>query len=611
MVDIDQLLHKLNKTEVEVPDYLYKNISQSIKLKREQKNKKFIRINTPKVYLRYAFIFTALLIIGLVYFYSVSMPVTVIEERGHIIAATAHHEWQRLEGKKIKQGCYRTGNDSDILIQFGRHLSVRLIGENHFKIKKLRRFFGYKKYEIHLYKGNQIYNITKKNSDILIVTDDIKLKHIGTKFNIAVDKAGTYIKVLKGKVAIKRNLKNKEKINVFQYKNDSCKKSLQSLFKTETIITKGGYAYVSKKGNKKIENFIDKIANENKIIDKEVISRIEKNISIKPQREKLISWEYNIKTPVWASPFYYKGYLYFGMENGYVISLSKNGKLKWKRKIGTSFINNGIVYKNKFYIVDSKGILFAINIINGRIIWKKYVGKVMYSAPVIKYKKLFIATTSGKIITLQIDSGKVTWQMKLKSGIFCQPIVEKEKIYIGCEDGIVYCINYLNSNIKWKMDTGFRIAIASPTIYKNIIYIGNNKGVLFAIDKNKGKTLWKKKLNDKILSMPIIKNGFLFTATANGMIYSMNLKGQIKWKLHLKENIEASFEIADNKMIFSTRYGNVYIINKNKGTIYKIIKLNDEIISSPVIKNGFIYITTLNGKIYKCSIEKKELIATK
>ncbi len=606
MKNIDQIINMLDNTKIEISDYFYKKIHDGLRPIREKRKKKVIKLNIYKLFIRYALVCMILFILGISYFHSSHIPISIIEKRGFLSVASVEGKWRKLDqGEKIKQGwILQSGCDSNILIQFGKYLTIKLNGNSQIEIRKSKRFLKHEMYEFYVSKGNYAYSIIDKNLGLLVLTDELELRHIGTKFNIIADKSGTCIKVLKGKVRIKRSIKGSEKFEIFEYEKNIYKKKLRSIINRENVISNGESIFVNKQGDKKIKGIINQVAKEGKVVNKKIISKIQKNMAVEYQMaSSIINWKYNAKSPVWATPVLYKGNLYFGTENGNILSISEKGKLNWRKKVGSSFLNKGTVYKDKYYIVDSKGVLYRVDMINPAIIKKKQVGEMMYSVPVIKNNKLFLATTLGKIMMLDPDNKEKTiWQKKIWSGIYCKPAIKGEKIYFGSENGTIYCINWLNSDIEWEIDTKSRMVISSPLIYKDMLYIGNNKGIFYAIEINKGEIKWKRKLRGRILSKPVVKERDFFISTSEGMIYSMNLKGEINWELDLQEKIEAPFEIAGEIIVVPTKQGNVYVIDKKNGIINRKIKLQDKIVSAPIIKNNLIYITTMKGRIYKLAI---------
>ena len=603
MEKIDQLIDRLDNTKVEISDAIYENIHRGIESIRRQRKKRIFPQISRKVYIRYALTFAILFIIGITYFFSSGVLVRVVQKKGYMVVVRGKGIRERLIDGRIRSFSDRkleTGRDSSILLQYGKHLTVELRGENRIKTGKIKRLFGYERYEFYLSKGDQTYTIVHGDPQLFILTEEVELRHIGTRFNISADMRGTCIKVLEGEVAIKRNIKNKGKIVMFQYEKGSYEKELKSIMNKEVKIKRGEAVGIGRETDKEIERIIDEVISEKKRVNEEIMNRIRRKMVIEKKTEGMSgNWEYDTGSAIWAAPVLYKGDLYFGTEDGYIQSITEGGRLNWRKKAGVSFLNKGIIYNRKYYVIDSKGVLFGININTGNMIWKKQVGQMMYSTPKVGYEKLFIATTSGKLTALDPHTGEVTWKKQLASGIFCEPIIKRDRIYFGSEDGTVCCINWFNSKVEWTIASESRMAVSSPIIDEEKMYVGNNKGILSVIDIGTGKILWKKELGDKILSQPVITGGDLFAVTSGGKIYCMDLKGNIKWELDIREKVETSFVIAEKKMIIPGRKGKVYVIDTRKAGIERIIRVAGEIVSAPVVRGGSIYITTLKGKIYK------------
>ncbi|MBU1076612.1 MAG: PQQ-binding-like beta-propeller repeat protein [Spirochaetes bacterium] len=608
MGNIDNLLKKLNKSDIRLPDRLYENISEGVRRMHEQRNKRAEWFYRRRPAFKYALTFIVLFFIGIYIFSSTRISMEIVSRKGTAAIIARKNKPDKTE-KKISIGSYLvTEKGSDIKIRLGEKLSFKLMDDNILQITKMKKFAGYEGYGIHVEKGRQTYVITK-GANLNLSTEHIRLQNLGTIFELVSDERGTYIKVLKGKVSLRRNIKNIPKIKTLRFSNDSDRDQLETIFQKKNIIKMGESVYVRKDTNNKIDRMIQKIVQEKRSVANRDLSALKREFYIEKKAGASALWKYDTGSPIWVSPAVLGGEILIGTESGNIVSLSKKGKLNWEIKTGSAFFNNGSIHEKRFYIVDSKGALYCVDTDGARVIWKKQVGEVMYSRPLRTYGSLFVATASGEIKALQPDTGKVIWQKKLWNGIFCEPITERGKIYFGSEDGTVFCINYFNAAIEWKKKTDGRIAVSSPSIYQKALYFGNNKGFIHALDLSKGSLLWRKKLSGKILSRPLIQNDSLFVATSAGTVYSMTLNGKIKWKLDLNENIETSFEIAGNEIIIPGKKGNVYIIDKARGAIKRIINIEEEIISKPVVESGFLYIATMKGNVYKYSIREDSRIA--
>ncbi|MBN1898288.1 MAG: PQQ-binding-like beta-propeller repeat protein [Spirochaetes bacterium] len=611
MADIETLLEKLKKASIDLPDALYENISEGIKDIREKKNKRFLWIKMKQVQLRYAVALAVfILLTGLSYLYLIDINVTVISTKGSLTASSVKNEWRILKaGERLKKGdILQTSKNSVAVLRFGKGLTLELKDENILKINELKKWPGHESCRITVNRGNQIYDITK-NAQIELFTDDVNIRNMGTKFNMICDQKGTGIRVEKGKVALKRNIMDPDRLNRLHYENKSLKSKLHGLFGKETILHTGEWTFIKRNQKLKVQSLIEQLIVNDDRVNSQIISLIQKDLAIEKKGGLQPLWTYSMKSPIWASPVFSDQQIYLAAENGSIACLSGNGNVLWKRKHQTSFFNSGLVYKNSFYIIDSRGMLLTINKDNSDIIRVKQVGETMYSAPLVVFGSMIIATTSGDMLALEPDTGKTIWKKSFYSGIFSQPFFYRGKIFFGTENGAVYGLNYFNADIEWKIDTGKRIAISSPVVHNSILYIANHKGSLFAIETEKGKIIWQTGIEGKILSDLLIQDNHLYAATSRGTLYCFTIKGKIRWKLNLKETVQTSFICCRNDIILPTRQGNVYFINKEKGLVEKIIPLDEEIASPPVMRNNSIYITTMKGNIFKFSF-KNSMIAT-
>ncbi|MBU1078509.1 MAG: FecR domain-containing protein, partial [Spirochaetes bacterium] len=288
MEKIDQLIDRLDNTKVEISDAIYENIHRGIESIRRQRKKRIFPQISRKVYIRYALTFAILFIIGITYFFSSGVLVRVVQKKGYMVVVRGKGIRERLIDGRIRSFSDRkleTGRDSSILLQYGKHLTVELRGENRIKTGKIKRLFGYERYEFYLSKGDQTYTIVHGDPQLFILTEEVELRHIGTRFNISADMRGTCIKVLEGEVAIKRNIKNKGKIEMFQYEKGSYEKELKSVMNKEVNIKRGGAVRIERETDKEIERIIDEVISEKKRVNEEIMNRIRRKMVIEKKTE--------------------------------------------------------------------------------------------------------------------------------------------------------------------------------------------------------------------------------------------------------------------------------------------------------------------------------------
>src|SRR3989344_253676 len=81
-------------------------------------------------------------------------------------------------------------------------------------------------------------------------------------------------------------------------------------------------------------------------------------------------WRFATKGEIYSNPQLYKGYIYFGNNDGRFYAVDeKIGKEKWSFKTGYEIFTTPIFHRNKVLFTSSDK-LFALDVRNGREIWR-------------------------------------------------------------------------------------------------------------------------------------------------------------------------------------------------------------------------------------------------
>lgn len=125
---------------------------------------------------------------------------------------------------------------------------------------------------------------------------------------------------------------------------------------------------------------------------------------------------------------------------------------------------------------------------------------------------------------------------------------------------------------------------------------------LYALDENTGKPLWTKWLGSSMYSTPTVANGKVYVVYPDNLMaygtqekgnyvlacFSLK-KGDIIWQQRLDDNVLGSPVVANGKVYISTKAGSVYAIgNDGKNVIHKNVKA----ISPPTIMGTNVLVST-------------------
>jgi len=256
----------------------------------------------------------------------------------------------------------------------------------------------------------------------------------------------------------------------------------------------------------------------------------------------------------------------------------ETGELIWSNYNLSPFNSQIKIFKNKFYVVDSKNILRCFSVTDGKELWNyktdaPFIKSQKRTSLIVKSNKVIFNNTIGDITAVDSDTGDLLWQTPTQS----------KKIY----DESMF---FKNSDL---------------ITAKNSILFSNNNNNFYSLNSKDGVLNWKQKLNSHI--KPVYFNGLIFTVTNEGYLAVINNEnGNLirstylfnSFKPKKRKNIKPIGFIVGKKNIYLTlSNGRLMVIDISKGRIESIIKIDKEKISTPVVQGQNLYITKNNSII--------------
>ena len=335
---------------------------------------------------------------------------------------------------------------------------------------------------------------------------------------------------------------------------------------------------------KKIKDFSN--LEPNIVFDKEGLIFFEK-------QGGLIKYDYSHKI-VWRENYYSKQekksnpLLSFGYnETSLIVTDSlakyyrvdlKTGKMLWS-EINSSPFNSQIkIYKDKFYAVDLENVIHCFSLKDGKKIWSYQTENFFIKSKkklsiIIDKEKVIFNNSIGDITAVDLNKGTLIWQTPTQNNrIYAQAISLRTSDLVSDDDTIFfsnnknefYSLNKSNGFINWKQIINSEI---KPIITNKIIFTLSDKGFLFLIDSINGNIL---RSHDLFVNFNLKKRN---TIKPIGMILSVN------------------------KIFITLSNGRIVIANIKNGKFIKIIKLDNKIISKPMVFNKKLFIIKDNSII--------------
>ena len=108
----------------------------------------------------------------------------------------------------------------------------------------------------------------------------------------------------------------------------------------------------------------------------------------------------------------------------------------------------------------------------------------------------------------------------------------------------------------------------------------------------------KRKSTDRSAPRPLASGDRIYFGCESGDVYSVDLRGEIKWKFHAKRPVTSSPCEANGLLYFGSVDNLLYALDIKSGWAVWRFRSNHAIISSPAIAQGIVVFGSADGRIY-------------
>ena len=325
-----------------------------------------------------------------------------------------------------------------------------------------------------------------------------------------------------------------------------------------------------------------------------------------------------------SSPVIYKNKIVFADDVGTIFYINKYGKVIWKKNIYKKVYKkiyknlSFTIYKDKVYVVDNIGFMYAINLQNSKVIWFKNHGTPFKSNIKIFDDNIYVINQDNRILCFSTKNGNKIWDLRsissfIKSQGLQSLAISKEGDLITLNtSGDLFKIKASNGSLHWSLNiTESKLAHETDFFRSSSIVLSDDDIIfsasksLFSYNLSNGYLNWKKNIDSN--STPIVDGNHIFVVTNNGFFINLDkTTGQIIWSTNilkiLKNNKRVTkisgFILGSGKVYILTHNGYLIVSSATSGKTEYFKKIGNEISVPPVISNGALYILTNKSKIF-------------
>jgi len=288
-----------------------------------------------------------------------------------------------------------------------------------------------------------------------------------------------------------------------------------------------------------------------------------------------LNWQIELEVPVVAGPGGGEGLILVGTQEGEVIALNENnGEFIWRIRLTSEVLTPPRAALGVVIARTSDGRMSGLSVSDGEELWNYQRSVPLLSLrgagpPALIDDKAIVGYANGKLVALSISDGKVIWEQSV-------------------------AVSRGRTEIDRLVDIDSELVIKGNRVYA-VAYHGN----LAALDVGTGRLLWKREMSSRA-GIDVSENEAVYVSDENNYVWAIqDGSGSGLWRQTelLRRNITAPV-IVGEYVIVGDLDGYIHWISREDGRFVARMRLsNDAIRSKPVIGDGLVYISAIDGTV--------------
>lgn len=360
-------------------------------------------------------------------------------------------------------------------------------------------------------------------------------------------------------------------------------------------------------------------------------------------------WQTTDRTAYAASPVVYKDTVYCGGRDSSIRAWDNHtGALRWRFVTGGWVDATACVTEDTVYVPCRDKTLYALDRLTGAVRWQAVTGSADCSSPVYDQGKLYLISGPPKRTAYCYDAltGSLLRSYPLSQCGFSSPALSGQSLCFGTNDGCLSCLDLQSGTTVWSKATQGGILYSCAAISNGIVYAvsGGDERHLFAFDLRTGAQNWQSveidTVTSSVSSVAAASDAVYLVSTFNALVdgepvselwlMAFDLSGSLRWRTKVgwphPSDIISSPVIAGGVVYVCSGDGNLYAVNAvlNGPDAGKYIEpgtgaltaaatgyflctdpsQTPAVVGTPAIANGRIYIGSFDGTFSCLSAQK-------
>lgn len=346
--------------------------------------------------------------------------------------------------------------------------------------------------------------------------------------------------------------------------------------------------------------------------------------------EGRIVWKLETGAPFESSPAVVDGTVYASTGDKRVVALNaESGQVVWETDVGGPVASSPAVAGDLLYVGLRDNRVIALSTANGEQVWEHLTRGYIVGSPTVREGIVYIGSSDERLYALDALTGEEYWSFKADGRLQASPAVSDEVIGIVTQGRAAQILEAVSGRLR----LDFSIAgesIAPPALDDDLLYAADSRGAIVGIDWRKEQLPFEKLARWirtqlfvwqfvgtlpppkgyvwsfraprlRFQSAPALGHGHLFAVSDTGFLFALDRSdGTLAWRSQLDSGANGSPSVAGEAVYVGDKGGTIYGFDALSGEERWRFTVDDqdEIVSTPVIAGGMMFVTTRNGLLY-------------
>jgi len=328
-----------------------------------------------------------------------------------------------------------------------------------------------------------------------------------------------------------------------------------------------------------------------------------------------VKWRFKVEDKIVSSPTVQNDVVYFGSRDRGLYALkAETGEQLWKFTALNWVDSSPAVTEDAVYFTSRDGNLYCLNPATGQQRWTYQTGGTDSSSPAVAGGLVFAGSgfPNKFFYSVEAATGKERWRTATEQMVYSSPVVTDEFVIFGCNDNHIYALKRSTGELVWTFQARGGIYYASPSAQGGRLFVasGDFDWSVYCLDITTGKLLWEHKVTGQQATPTYVSSiavgsekVFVVSGYNQQFLYALSMtEGKELWKAALGPSTRYGFSSSpvatEHTVYVVSARGKLKAYEITTGNLTWEYDLKADVLSSPAISNGRLFVGTLGGELY-------------